>query len=362
IGQEVSFVSGVLAGRTIRVELEELQKADLGRKYARKDKRPLDPPPVVACHFFEVTRSSPSAPAYEREFEPEQVQTLGTFCHVDLFAVPEEFSSGMVSRQPQTDGASPSTLTLSPLQMGSSYPAPQWSSTPLNLPPLVSSTPVSLPVQSQWTPFRTGMQPLLSSQQPDIVAWLGPFAIRESAKCTEMLSGGTFVESAAVDYRGKRTAMFVFPDLAVKMEGTFVLRYRVSTICSQRESAPHMPVLAECYGGPFKVYSTKEFPGLRPSTQLTKQLSLHGVRVNLRENERKRRKKSEIGAAGDGDGESPPTDASKQHSSSSGAQVQDPRAILPRPHANSDAGGRGSASGTSRSPTSSSEYVLRPPT
>jgi hypothetical protein len=29
-------------------------------------------------------------------------------------------------------------------------------------------------------------------------------------------------------------------------------------------------VLAECYGQPFDVYSTKEFPGLEPSTELTK--------------------------------------------------------------------------------------------
>ena len=31
-----------------------------------------------------------------------------------------------------------------------------------------------------------------------------------------------------------------------------------------------IPILAECYGGPFRIYSTKEFPGLRPSTELTK--------------------------------------------------------------------------------------------
>lgn len=71
---------------------------------------------------------------------------------------------------------------------------------------------------------------------------------------------------------------------------------------------------AECYGGPFRVYSTKEFPGLRASTDLTKvrrpaarpastsssscsdtprpqHLSYFGVRLNLRETERKRRRK-----------------------------------------------------------------------
>jgi len=60
------------------------------------------------------------------------------------------------------------------------------------------------------------------------------------------------------------------------------------------------------------VYSTKEFPGLRASTDLTKHLSYFGVRLNLRETERKRRKKiddpslsaSAVGAGGAGSGAS----------------------------------------------------------
>lgn len=86
IGTPHYVTSGVFAGRTIRAELEEVQKADLGRKCAdpprpapiqahlgmqnidsgplsaldgrqrtaRKDRRPLDPPPVVALRLYEV--------------------------------------------------------------------------------------------------------------------------------------------------------------------------------------------------------------------------------------------------------------------------------------------------------------------
>ncbi|KAI0644235.1 hypothetical protein C8Q79DRAFT_135149 [Trametes meyenii] len=105
------------------------------------------------------------------------------------------------------------------------------------------------------------------------------------------------------------------------MEGTFVMRYRCFNIFAQRAASPPVSVLAECYGGPFKIHSTKEFPGLRASTGLTKvtctlypslrprtdvdappfssiqHLALYGVRVNLRENERKRRKKSDAHSA-----------------------------------------------------------------
>lgn len=95
----------------------------------------------------------------------------------------------------------------------------------------------------------------------------------------------------------------------MRIEGTFVLRYRVFNIYAKTDGTD-IPILAECYGGPFRIYSTKEFPGLRPSTDLTKvrhvkaafashavcidlvqqHLSLFGVRLNLRETERKRRR------------------------------------------------------------------------
>lgn len=74
IGRAVSFETGPFAGRTMRAEITEIQKADLGRKCAdpptsassnnngggngeksvRKDRRPLDPPPVVSLQYYEV--------------------------------------------------------------------------------------------------------------------------------------------------------------------------------------------------------------------------------------------------------------------------------------------------------------------
>lgn len=57
----------------------------------------------------------------------------------------------------------------------------------------------------------------------------------------------------------------------MRNEGTFILRYRVFNIFGKVAGRmTEIPVLAECYGGPFRIYSTKEFPGLRPSTELTK--------------------------------------------------------------------------------------------
>lgn len=61
-----------------------------------------------------------------------------------------------------------------------------------------------------------------------------------------------------------------YQDLSVRCEGTFVLRYRAGTVYSQGGTPLQSPILAECFGGPFKIYATKEFPGLSPSTELTK--------------------------------------------------------------------------------------------
>jgi hypothetical protein len=74
-------------------------------------------------------------------------------------------------------------------------------------------------------------------------------------------------------------------------------------------------ITAETYGGPFRVYSTKDFPGLPPSTTLTKvrvlpskydrifcfivlqNLARWGVRLSIRETERKRKKKADSDAS-----------------------------------------------------------------
>lgn len=57
----------------------------------------------------------------------------------------------------------------------------------------------------------------------------------------------------------------------MKVEGYFILRYRAFDIFARPYSDSNdLAISAECYGGAFRVYSTKEFPGLSASTELTK--------------------------------------------------------------------------------------------
>ncbi|KAH9834749.1 velvet factor-domain-containing protein [Rhodofomes roseus] len=346
---------------------------DLGRKYARKDRRPLDPPPVVQFQLFEVLHADTPSQT-EREFEDyDAIKSFGVLCHVDLFPVPDQDGDESDGSEESTSSQSQaSTSTFHPQAFPAPSPAPgpsRASSNPYHsiyspppspgsyfMPQLmpsslahhIQSIPAPLPppdifpyplptttaalLQSFTMPVAAPLPPLapelslnlpgasydlMQTQMnqhsrhgdaspmhgqshsgpldPDIVAYMGDFAIRESSKCTADLVGATFVQSSGLEYKGKKALMFVFSDLAVKTEGTFILRYRVFNIFSQA-SGIDVPILAQCFGGPFKIYPSKEFPGLRASTDLTKHISHFGVRLNLRETERKRRRHSESSA------------------------------------------------------------------
>ncbi|KAI0700208.1 velvet factor-domain-containing protein [Cytidiella melzeri] len=414
IGRAVTFSEGPFAGLTIRAELTELQKADLGRKYARKDRRPLDPPPVVQLKLLQLKHQGTPFERFEEYERYDEAQGLGLVCHIDLFPVPAQDDhpdpaasphkrrkkspsasrpttastpAASVSPTPAPSMSSPSyTYTHSamsssppaynappppPSQHGTSmstqygYPSPQPATTsssyphtppaqasasggitlppisqlsgppPVNvypgsslqlppmqaqafsragltLPPLPRgppppphalsySFPPPPPPPAQPPALHPPLQPSTGTggdvkavragpDAPDgVVAYLGGYGIREDSKCTDSLSGACFAQSQSLEYHGRKVLMFVFSDIAVRIEGTFILRYRVFNIFARADGVD-IPILAECYGGPFRIYSTKEFPGLRPSTDLTKHLSLFGVRLNLRETERKRRR------------------------------------------------------------------------
>ncbi|KAI0034778.1 velvet factor, partial [Vararia minispora EC-137] len=290
IGARLSFTSGQFNGRKVRAELIELQKADLGRKYARKDRRPLDPPPVVQLRLYYVTGEEPHEEEQE-ETDYGIIQNMGLICHVDLFPVPASADSSDAMRRhdpPPSAGYASSSATVSPTpyspqanQYPYTFPAPQ-------PPPPGGTTTAPGPIHQ---PYGAPPVPHAPPLPADIVYYFKDHPIAESSKCTESLAGTTFVQAANLDYKGNKVLMFVFSDLAVKMEGNFILRYRCFDLFSKVAGQDTTPVWAECYGGAFRVYSTKEFPGLRASTDLTKHLSYFGVRLNLRETERKRRKK-----------------------------------------------------------------------
>ncbi|EAU84100.2 hypothetical protein CC1G_06962 [Coprinopsis cinerea okayama7 len=290
INKPMYFETGQFAGRTMRAELVEIQKADLGRKYARVDRRPLDPPPVVQYKLFEVQEDG-----IEREVPNyEAIDTPGLLCTVDLYPVPPPAKESLANAS-GTGSPGPSRSATDPhSRRGSISPHRQHA-----LPPPSTSSYASSPSQSTSPVAATAIDPLLQvdPKPTDQVLWyINNFPIMKSSVSTTSLVGATVVQPNLVEYRGKKTLVFVFADLAVKNEGYFILRYSVFDIYGSPRGSPDgvRVMQAECFGGPFRVFSTKEFPGLQASTELTKHLARWGVRLNIRENERRRRKKRDM--------------------------------------------------------------------
>ncbi|KAI0078043.1 hypothetical protein K474DRAFT_973250 [Panus rudis PR-1116 ss-1] len=383
IGMPITYQSGVFAGRTILAELKELQKADLGRKYANRDRRPLDPPPVVQMRLWEVFDVG-TPHQTERVFEDLEHASLGMVCYADLFMISddEHFSPDISADGPiyNIDGDSPwvdedamdtdsksamdnvptsSTISRSQLVRFQSschdhrhnmnplaaeitsctqVPGPsndlrstisrpneyqnsiygfnvgpiEMTSYYTQVPGLSNNLRSSLQyVYHPWAPpqAQNANQPRpyipdfsslsLAPVQPSnhdstVVGAAGGFTVMEQKRCTDVLVGTKISQAIVMEDEGQKVLMFTFPDLSVRMTGTFVLGYRAFQIFSRTHSrggAGSVPMLAECLGGPFKIYSTKEFPGLQPSTYLSKRLSLHGVKLTTRANLRIRRKK-----------------------------------------------------------------------
>ncbi|EMD37272.1 hypothetical protein CERSUDRAFT_49882, partial [Gelatoporia subvermispora B] len=269
IGGPVTFSFGPLTGYTIRGELEELQKAEFGRKFTQKDRRPLDPPPVARLRLFQVVDLG-TPREYEVEFEHyEYADTVTLNSSITSHPTPSQVSQLRTSTLPP--------MALRPLLPRPSAEARQTSPLAVRLPRLSHNL------------HHPDAESVGRTTPSDVVAYLNDYAITERSVCTRWLAGNICVDASVIDYEGRQMLIFVFSDVAVQLEGTFILRYRAFNVHARTAGERNIPVFAQRYGGPFEVYSTKTFPGLRASTALTKHLSSLKMRVHIRSKSRKRR-------------------------------------------------------------------------
>ncbi|KAH9931951.1 velvet factor-domain-containing protein [Fomitopsis serialis] len=291
IGRPVLFSEGPFAGRTIRAQLVELQKADLGAE--------------SGIDGLSILRPSPNTAAQREEeyVHLSEAECYGFICHIDLFPVPQPVLTGSPSRSRrlsnqfyQRPSASESAPTLNQ-DVSPILPRPN-----PDVYPRARTFPEPSASGQRWDSHRhaagattgatSGGSRVAEGVPGPVTTHMNGLPVPESSRCTTLIVGTTFSAASCIDYQGVRQLMFVFSDLAVKEDGDFFLRYRVfNTLYSVAGNHP-IPVLAECFGGPFRVFSTKDFPGLRASTELTKHIAHFGVRINSREFERKRRKSS----------------------------------------------------------------------
>jgi len=249
--------NGMFSGRTIRAEVHEIQKANVGRKYAAsKDRRALDPPPVTKLRIFDV-RDNGNGTVHESEVDYRGLQPTGLICHVEAFQVTMPVDED------------PTQVT-------------DWVVMPSNDP----------------------AYPRVNQNGQQVEAYWRNQSITLASNSTNSLVGDLFTQALnlPIDQDNKNSLVFVFADLSVQMEGWFLFRYRVFDLFSFSNGS--QPILAECWGRPFRIYATKQFPGLEPSTELTKVLHSHHVPVRAREVRRKRKKNANNESGGDSEDQS----------------------------------------------------------
>ena len=141
---------------------------------------------------------------------------------------------------------------------------------------------------------------------------------------TPAVLAGVTVASAAYLDKPKRAAYFIFPDLSVRHEGWYRLRFSLfegvkndfdsdletplnRTLSKDNASTPGTPVRHEgvfnrmdVVSTPFQVFSAKKFPGLDQSTQLSVLVADQGCRVRIRRDVRQRKpRRQKSGAEGE---------------------------------------------------------------
>ncbi|KAJ5513041.1 hypothetical protein N7463_002593 [Penicillium fimorum] len=65
---------------------------------------------------------------------------------------------------------------------------------------------------------------------------------------------------------------FIFVDLSVRSAGLYRLQFRLMNWGSVEDTGQSMPILAEVWSDPFRVYPAKDFPGMRDSSILAEGL------------------------------------------------------------------------------------------
>ncbi|KAL1919019.1 uncharacterized protein VTP21DRAFT_2400 [Calcarisporiella thermophila] len=107
---------------------------------------------------------------------------------------------------------------------------------------------------------------------------------------------GTVVQSLykLKDLDNSDGGFFVYPDISVRLEGTFRLKFTLYEI--KRQAAIYR---TSVYSDVFVVYAPKLFPGMQESTFLTRMFSDQGVRMRIRKENRAQamRRRSEEAAA-----------------------------------------------------------------
>ncbi|CAO3683290.1 unnamed protein product [Umbelopsis ramanniana] len=115
--------------------------------------------------------------------------------------------------------------------------------------------------------------------------------ISNPPKCTRVLMG-SLVSSPSLlkNPQGKQGLYFAFPDLSIRTEGRYTLKFSLIKLTSNDfVTDAKANVIAQVFSEPFMVYSAKKFPGMTESTELSKAFARQGLKIPIRNDVRTRK-------------------------------------------------------------------------
>ncbi|KAG0235130.1 hypothetical protein BGW42_005780 [Actinomortierella wolfii] len=201
--------------------------------FGEKDRRPMDPPPIVKL----IVRNEDGSLANVSQYD------------VSFYMVVADIYSA--------DGSTPCTLVTNPA----------------TIPQSMSSSAVQTMGESTLS--------VLSLDSPNTSA-------------SRNLTGSTVASgNLLTDLDGQLGVFFVFQDMSVRSDGVFTLKF--SFALPPTQGGPPSQVTATCFSEPFTIYSAKRFPGMTESTALSKHFAKQGIKVPIRKEARVRKiKKSAV--------------------------------------------------------------------
>lgn len=129
--------------------------------------------------------------------------------------------------------------------------------------------------------------------------------VQPDRRATRRLMGQLVASpSVAKDEHDNEGCFFCFPDLSCRTHGRYRLRFILMRIDPMNLNVgDSSPILTEVLSDAFTVYTAKDFPGMRPSSALTRALKLQGCNIQVKKGNEKAlaRKRSAISNEEDDD-------------------------------------------------------------
>lgn len=193
-----------------------------------RDRRPVDPPPIIQMLLTDFNPGS----AEDKEILKDPRFTVGCF----LFLAPPSPSTSSSNPPPNTAGNThpqPPLNPEGPLLSGKAFVSPFH----------VSSDP-----DPSTSPSHPSTNPQTQAQPID----------------------------PSIPRRPMPSTFFIFSDLSIRSAGVYRFQFRLMNWGSVQGTGQSMPILAEAWSEPFRVYPAKDFPGMRDSSLLAEGLKEAG--------------------------------------------------------------------------------------